>query len=156
MDHRAAWYWDGSVQAAVVTHLAASGWERLRVADTNSRERGVDIEARRDGESLLIEVKGYPSAVYTRGPRRGQPKEGNVGSQARGYFGGVVPTGLLLRAERPDARVVLALPRFVTYVNLAERRGPRCDVGRKATGPADQLMSLRLVTASAAAVNSAA
>src|SRR5680860_722115 len=60
MDATAEWWWEGRVQAAVVRHLAASGWDIRRVVDTASRERGVDIEATRDGQHLLVEVKGYP------------------------------------------------------------------------------------------------
>lgn len=41
------WFWEGNVQAAVVRHIAAEGWDIRRVADTASRERGVDIEESR-------------------------------------------------------------------------------------------------------------
>lgn len=57
-----AWFWEGNVQAAVVRYLAGDGWHIRRVADTASRERGVDIEGDRDGVRLLVEVKGYPAA----------------------------------------------------------------------------------------------
>lgn len=79
-DHRSEWFWEGNVQAAVVAHLAAEGWRILRVADTHSREHGVDIQARRRGTRLLVEVKGYPSSTYARGDKAGQPKKYGTGS----------------------------------------------------------------------------
>jgi Holliday junction resolvase len=57
------WFWEGNVQAAVVSDLAANGWRIRRVANTATSEHGVDIEADRSGERLLIEVKGYPGAT---------------------------------------------------------------------------------------------
>lgn len=49
---------EGNVQSRVATHLAATGWSIIRVADTAQRERGVDIIAERAGQRLLVEVKG--------------------------------------------------------------------------------------------------
>jgi hypothetical protein len=45
----APWFWEGNVQAAVVHQLASDRWHIRRVADTAIRERGVDIEADREG-----------------------------------------------------------------------------------------------------------
>ncbi|MDA8040357.1 MAG: hypothetical protein M0Z69_14650 [Actinomycetota bacterium] len=45
--HPGDWSSEANVQAAVVRHLVASGWRVLRVADTGSREHGVDAEAER-------------------------------------------------------------------------------------------------------------
>lgn len=67
VDATTEWRWEGNVQGAVVRHLAALGIHR--VADTSSHERGVDIDAARGPEWLLVEVKGYPSATYVRGPK---------------------------------------------------------------------------------------
>jgi hypothetical protein len=117
------WFWEGNIQAALVRHLAADGWRIRRVADTHSREHGVDIEADRSEVSLLIEVKGYPSATYLRGPNEGQKKNFGVGAQARHYFGNAVLTGLLMRSDSVSARVILAFPTFETFRALARRCG---------------------------------
>lgn len=77
------WFWEGNVQAAVVRHLAAERWDIRRVADTASRERGVDIEAVLDGTQLLVEVKGYPSTTYASGDRAGQTRRTSAPLQAR-------------------------------------------------------------------------
>jgi hypothetical protein len=120
-DDEHEWFWEGNVQATLVRHLANDGWRIRRVADTHSREHGVDIEADRSGVTLLIEVKGYPSATYLKGPNEGQKKNFGVGAQARTYFGNAVLTGLLMRSDNSDARVVLVFPALETFRALARR-----------------------------------
>jgi hypothetical protein len=120
-DATAEWYWEGNVQAAVVNHLVRTGWSIQRVAGTKSSEQGIDIEARRDDQQLLVEVKGYPSVVYVRGEKAGLPKSTPPSLQARSYFSGALLTGLLMRSDHPEARVVLAFPAFETYRALASR-----------------------------------
>lgn len=39
----------------VVSHLAAVGWRIRRVANTATSEPGVDIEADRQGERVVVE-----------------------------------------------------------------------------------------------------
>ncbi|MCD9623937.1 DUF7669 domain-containing protein [Rhabdothermincola salaria] len=115
------WFWEGNVQDAVVRMLTADGWSIVRVADTRTKEAGVDVEARRGHEHLLIEVKGYPSTIYSSGPKKGQPKPTGTATQARTYFAGALLTGMLMRSGNPDARVVLAFPAFSTFETLAGR-----------------------------------
>lgn len=115
------WFGEARIQSAVVRHLAAEGWDITRVASTATREHGIDIEAERAGERLLVEVKGYPDANYRTGPRAGERKPHGVGAQARTYFGNAVLTGLLMRADHPDSTVVLAFPDFETYRTLIAR-----------------------------------
>ena len=109
------WFWEGNVQSALVRHLASDGWRIRRVADTHSREHGIDIEADRNDVSLLIEVKGYPSSTYRSGSNKGQKKSFGVATQARNYFGNAVLTGLLMRTDNDGARVVLAFPTQETF-----------------------------------------
>lgn len=115
------WWWEGNVQAVVVRHLANGGWSIDRVADTSSRERGVDIDASRGSERLLVEVKGYPAATYLGGPNRGGPKRTKAPLQGRHYFGSAILSGMLMRNDHPAARIVLALPDVETYRTLVLR-----------------------------------
>ena len=41
------------------------GWHIVSTADTASKERGVSVVAERAGETLGIEVNGFPSRGYT-------------------------------------------------------------------------------------------
>lgn len=115
------WRWEGRVQSAVVRWLAAGGWDIIRVADTASREQGVDIEARRGDERLLVEVKGYPSATYLHGASAGEKKRYGAATQARTYFGNALLSGMLMRHKHPTARVTLAFPDVPTFRRLAKR-----------------------------------
>lgn len=115
------WFWEGNVQATVVRHLASDGWTIRRVADTASSEQGVDVLAVRGGERVLVEVKGYPSTVYARGPRAGQSKPTPPALQARQYFSHALLSGLIMREKDTNARVALAFPDLTTYRTLAER-----------------------------------
>jgi hypothetical protein len=114
-DDDESWLEVASVQAQVVRHLAANGWDITRVADTESREHGVDIEARSGLDRILVEVKGFPSSTYVRGSGAGEPKRFGRGAQARTYFSNAALAGLLMRSEHPNSRVVLAFPSRDTY-----------------------------------------
>jgi len=119
--HDDEWFWEGNVQAAVVSHLAQQGWQIRRVASTSSSEHGVDIEASRDGSKVMIEVKGYPGSTYARGARKGEAKGHNVWAQARTYFSNALLAGMIMRSDSPGVRVVLAFPKMPTFTNLAKR-----------------------------------
>jgi hypothetical protein len=128
--HDDEWFWEGNVQAAVVSHLAATGWRIRRVANTATSEHGVDIEADRDGERLMIEVKGYPGSTYARGERKGRAKSTPAAPQARAYFSNALLSGLLMRSDAAESRTVLAFPDVSTYRHLGERvSGPLADAG---------------------------
>lgn len=115
------WDWEGSVQARLVDHLRDAGWTIVSAADTESQEQGVDVHAVRDGVDLLIEVKGFPSRTYVRGPKRGQPKPTQPAIQARHWFAGALLSAVLLRDAHPNSRVGMCFPDAGTYRRLVER-----------------------------------
>jgi hypothetical protein len=110
---------EASVQAAIVTHLATSGWQILAVADTLSREHGIDIVARKGDQRLLVEAKGYPGSSYANRSREGRPIA--PAAQARTYFAGALMKALMLMQDEPGATVSLGLPSVTTYRNLVDR-----------------------------------
>jgi hypothetical protein len=112
------WHHEGSVQAAVVTYLATTGWSVTSVADTATKERGVDIVARRGGEVIGVEVKGYPSKFYSDPARFGRPKPTQPATQARVWYAGAVLAAMRLRGKSPSMQAVIALPDFPTYHSL--------------------------------------
>lgn len=116
------WAWEGSIQARVVTHLAGTGWNITAVANTALREHGVDIVAERDGQHLLIEVKGWPSTTYAKGERAGQPKPTQPTLQATHWFAEGLTT-LIRRGAEPEVRLGLALPDKPRYRNLLGEAG---------------------------------
>ena len=115
------WYWEGHIQASIVSGLATIGWRILAVADTQSRATGTDVIAERDGTKLHVEVKGYPSSTYARGDRKGQLKPTHPATQARQWFAGAFMKSAMLRGGHPDDAVAIGLPDFETYSSLFRR-----------------------------------
>lgn len=110
--------WEGNVQEAIVAHLEAQGWTILSAADTASQARGIDVVAARDGQQLLIEVKGYPGTTYARGPKAGQPKPTQPTLQAKHWLSDAVLKAMRTRGKHPAAQVAIGLPDMPRYRSL--------------------------------------
>jgi hypothetical protein len=108
VSHR-PWYWEGNIQAKLVSFLAKEDYKITRVADTKSRESGKDIEAiTPDGKILWVSVKGWPE------------KTPNI--QGRHWFSQALFDIILYRDESKEIELALAFPDgFQTYLNLATR-----------------------------------
>lgn len=106
------WHWEGNVQSAVVSYLAASGHRISRVADTASRETGKDIIAvTPSGQQLWVSVKGYPKGTDKTHPA----------TQARHWFKQATFDIVAWRNESSEAQLAMAIPDFQTYRSLAQR-----------------------------------
>lgn len=112
-DQVPSWFWEGNVQASLVTWLAANGYSIRAVADTVAKTPGKDIIATDgDGVEWWISVKGYPQ-----GTARTTPS-----TQARHWFSGAIFDLVLYRDDRKDVALAAAFPDgFKTYRSLAER-----------------------------------
>lgn len=114
------WHTEANVQAAVVTALAADGWRIISVANTATKEHGIDVEAVRDGEEVGVEVKGFPSRQYADPARRAEAKRTQPSTQAGHWYAQAVLAAMRLRTKRPRLRSVVALPDFPRYRQLFE------------------------------------
>jgi hypothetical protein len=101
--------------------LTAEGWTIESIADTEKGQAGADIRAQRQGQILIVEVKGYPSKVYERGTRSGQPKPTNPATQARHWVAEALLTALLRQSESEADQVAIAFPDFPVYTKLLAR-----------------------------------
>ncbi len=103
------WYWEGSVQAQLLSWLRTRGYAIQAVADTAARTAGKDIVAVDPaGRQLWVSVKGYPD------------KSKHV--QARHWFAGAVFDIVLYRNETTAPQLAVAFPDgFTTYHALAAR-----------------------------------
>jgi hypothetical protein len=104
------WLWEGSIQERVAEYLRNQGWRIVRIADTASKEPGVDIRACKDGRTLSIEVKGYPTNTTRTAPA----------TQARQWYSHALLKALDLY-QSGETEVALAFPDKVTYKNLIAR-----------------------------------
>ena len=112
------WFWEGTIQASLIAHLVREGYQLLRVADTDSREAGTDVIARRAGRTLHVEVKGWPSQFYRDPAKAHLKKRTSAAVMARSWFNDAVVHALRLRDAHPSDDVAICLPDKATYRNL--------------------------------------
>jgi len=118
------WHTEANIQAALVTALAGERWRILSVANTATKEHGVDVIAARDGQTVGVEVKGFPSRGYADPARAGEVKRTSPSTQAGHWFSQAVLAAMRLRGKEPRWRSVIALPDFPRYRDLhAETAG---------------------------------
>jgi hypothetical protein len=115
------WYWEGNVQATVAKFLATEGWTIESVADTASRERGIDLLATKGDRRLAVEVKGHPGTVYARGEKAGQTKPTAPTTQARHWFAQALLTAMLTGGLEDPAEIALAFPDMPRFRELIGR-----------------------------------
>lgn len=103
------WYWEGNIQARLVSYLVTHGYTIRSVAHTASKSPGKDVVALDQSScELWISVKGYP--------------EKSQNTQARHWFAEAVFDLILYRSENPNVRLAVGLPQgFSTYHRLASR-----------------------------------
>jgi hypothetical protein len=121
VDPTAPWYWEGNVQATVARFLVSEGWVIESVADTASRQQGIDLMATNGARRLAVEVKGYPGTVYARGERAGQPKPTAPATQARHWFAQALLTAVLVGDSEEYAEVAVAFPDMPRFRDLIKR-----------------------------------
>ena len=107
-----------------MTALAGEGWRILSVANTATKEHGIDVIASRDGQTAGVEVKGYPSRGYADPARAGEVKRTSPSTQAGHWYSQAVLAAMRLRGKEPQWHSVIALPDFPRYRDLhAETAG---------------------------------
>lgn len=114
------WHTEANVQAAVVTALATQGWRILAVANTATKQHGIDVVAARGERTVGIEVKGFPSEDYADPAKAGQTKKTQPSTQAGPWYSQAVLAAMRLRTKEPGWASVIALPDFPRYQNLYE------------------------------------
>ncbi|WP_202613600.1 DUF7669 domain-containing protein [Ornithinimicrobium cerasi] len=112
------WHTEANVQASVVSALAGDGWRILSVANTATKEHGVDIVASRDAKTVGVEVKGFPSRHYADPARAGETKRTLPSTQAGHWYAQAVLAAMRLRGKEPTWSSVIALPDFPRYRDL--------------------------------------
>ncbi|MEI2808732.1 MAG: hypothetical protein V9F00_00545 [Nocardioides sp.] len=118
------WHTEANVQASLVTALAGAGWRILSVANTATKEHGIDVIGSCDGQTAGVEVKGFPSRGYADPARAGEVKRTSPSTQAGHWYSQAVLAAMRLRGKEPSWRSVIALPDFPRYRDLyAETAG---------------------------------
>ncbi|WP_197275111.1 hypothetical protein [Luteipulveratus halotolerans] len=90
-----------------MSFLAAGNWRILSVANTASREHGTDIVAERDGKTVGVEVKGFPSRSYADPSRAHETKRAQPSTQAGHWYADAVLSAMRQRNRKPEWRSVI-------------------------------------------------
>ncbi|TDC56649.1 hypothetical protein E1212_01360 [Jiangella ureilytica] len=126
----AGWPWEGEVQSLFAAYLREHGWRLVSLADTASREHGVDVVARKDDRRLGAEVKGWPSAGYADVRRADEIKKTRPSTQAGHWYSQALVKAVMLLDSHPGHESLVVLPDMPRYRDLAERTR----TGRAAAG----------------------
>jgi hypothetical protein len=124
------WPWEGEVRSMFAAFLHDHGWRLVSMADTASRERGVDVVARKDDRRLGAEVKGWPSTEDADVRRTAESKKTYPASQAAHWFAQALLRAVVLLDSQPGHESLIVLPDLLRYRGLAERTR----TGRSAAG----------------------
>ena len=112
------WFWEGKVQDTVRGYLLAQGWEVSAGADTASKTQGDDLVASRDGQTMVVEVKGYPSRGYADPRRSSEVKPTSPAGQANHWFGQAILRTMRTIDRQPPVTVAMAFPAKPRYETL--------------------------------------
>jgi hypothetical protein len=105
------WFWEGNVQAKVISFLVAQGYHIRSVADTASHQQGIDIVADREGKHLWVSVKGYPQGTAKTNPS----------VQAGHWFKQAIFDVIEYRERDSNVLLAVALPDYPRYHSLARK-----------------------------------
>lgn len=88
------------------------------MANTATKEHGIDVIASRDAQTVGVEVKGFPSRSYADPARASEAKRTSPSTQAAHWYAQAVLAAMRLRGKEPTWRSVIALPHFPRYRDL--------------------------------------
>jgi len=121
------WFWEGNVQDKIVKFLTRTeNFIIIKIADTQKKEPGPDILAKRKAgkgftEIRYVAVKGYPSRYYTQGEKKGKVKRASRSTQARHWFAEAIMELILAKSRDENIQIALGLPEFKVYKNLLNK-----------------------------------
>lgn len=105
------WFWEGNVQAKVISFLVAQGYQIRFAADTASRQQGIDIVAENERKALWVSVKGYPQGTVKTNPS----------VQAGHWFKHAVFDIVEYRGRDANVLLAIALPDYPRYHSMAQK-----------------------------------
>ncbi|GGH01493.1 hypothetical protein GCM10007415_42030 [Parapedobacter pyrenivorans] len=123
-DYTTEWFYESKISTEIVNHLNAMGYTFEKDNSDKIQNKGEDIVAVKHNTRWVIEVKGYPANVITRGKRKGEPKKTRPDDQAKIWFGKAL-VGCMKFYRRhcnkqEKLKLAIALPKKKVYMDLAK------------------------------------
>jgi len=115
------WFHEFNVQSNIKKHLESKLGSPIKEANCLNWEKGPDLLYSINKKNLRIEVKGYPSDKYVKGPNKGKKKKTPANTQAKHWFGQVLQTLILAKGKDPNLELAIGLPKFNVYLTLWEK-----------------------------------
>jgi len=117
------WFEETNVSTKIRDYLASAGYQILKFNEDKTK-KGHDIEAKKDGVMMVVEVKGYPSDKYVRGDNKGQKKPTHPKLQVKHWFSEALLTLLFAKCNDWDTNISFGLPDLPKYRELIEKMAP--------------------------------
>ena len=114
------WFEEQNISKVIRNYLDTNNYHIIKYNE-NKRARGYDIIAEKDGRKLIVEVKGFPSDKYVRGPKKGQKKPTSPNLQAKHWFSEALLSLIIAKSENPEISISLGLPNIAKYKELLSK-----------------------------------
>lgn len=115
------WFHEDNIKQKIANYLVELEGFDPNPTITYGQEQGPDILARKGKIQRRVEVKGWPTKTYVRGPKKGRFKPTNPSTQARHWFAEALRDVLLAKGEDEKLEIALGFPMMKTYVDLLNR-----------------------------------
>lgn len=120
-NHQDDWFYEGQISKKLVDYFIKNGYTILKDNSNKISARGEDIIVDIQGHKEIIEVKGYPTTVHTKGKDKGKPKPTNPKLQAKHWFSEALLSSIFNYQRHKDNdnfKLAMAFPLTDRYKEL--------------------------------------
>ena len=117
------WYEEMHIAKHIRDYLTNNGYEITRFNE-DKMLHGNDLIAVKNGKELIIEVKGFPSRYYVRGPKAGLPKPTHPNLQAKHWFSDALRALMNAKSVNLDAEIAFGFPECKKYHDFIDKISP--------------------------------
>ena len=120
-NHQDDWFYEGQISKKLVAYFLKNGYTILKDNSDKISTKGEDIIISILGQKEIIEVKGYPTTVQTKGKDKGKPKPTNPKLQAKHWFSEALLSSIFNYQRHKDNynfKLALAFPLTDRYKEL--------------------------------------
>lgn len=114
------WFEETNVSIKIKEFLESKDYDILKFS-FDKTEKGHDIEATKEGEHFILEVKGYPSDKYVSGPNKGLKKRTNPKLQAEHWFAEALLSLVIAKSKELKCHICMGLPDMLKYRELINK-----------------------------------
>jgi hypothetical protein len=120
-NHQDDWFYEGQISKKLVEYFKENGYTIIKDNSDKISARGEDIIVSKQGHQEIIEVKGYPTTIHTKGKDKGKPKPTNPKLQAKHWFSEALLSSIFnyqRHKDKDNFKLALAFPLTDRYKEL--------------------------------------